>query len=120
MFKGSAAAKKIDNVLDELSILERAESLGSGFQLSVASGELGAVRNPSLLNVIKSALPAFVANKKIKPESVDKVISMLKTVSAAEAKGVILSPQFITELGNRMTTGIKTGIVTAGLIDSTD
>ena len=120
LFKGSAAAKKIDNVLDELSILERAESLGSGFQLSVASGELGAVRNPSLLNVIKSALPAFVANKKIKPESVDKVISMLKTVSAAEAKGVILSPQFITELGNRMTTGIKTGIVTAGLIDSTD
>ena len=120
LFKGSAAAKKIDNVLDELSILERAESLGSGFQLSVASGELGVIKNPSALNIIKAGLPAFVASKKIKPESVDKVISMLKTVNAAEAKGVLLSPQFITELGNRMTTGIKTGIVAAGVIDSTD
>ena len=120
LFKGSDAAKKIDNVLDELSILERAESLGSGFQLSVASGELGAVRNPSVVNLIKSAFPAFIANKKIKPESVDKVISMLKVVNAAEAKDVLLSPQFVTELGKSMMSGVKLGVVASGAIDAAE
>ena len=107
-------------MLDELSILERAESLGSGFQLSVASGELGAVRNPSVINLMKSALPAFVANNKIKPESVDKVISMLKIVNAAEAKDVLLSPAFITELGKSMTYGIKSGAALAGTISASE
>lgn len=120
LFKGSDAAKKIDNVLDELSILERAESLGSGFQLSVASGELGAVRNPSVVNLIKSAFPAFIANRKIKPESVDKVISMLKVVNAAEAKDVLLSPQFVTELGKSMMSGVKLGVVASGAIDAAE
>tara|TARA_R110000744_G_scaffold379988_1_gene499381 strand:+ start:1096 stop:3033 length:1938 start_codon:yes stop_codon:yes gene_type:complete len=117
LFKGSAAAKKINTILDELSILERAESLGSGFQLSVASGEIGAARNPSIMNLIKSGMPAFVANRQIKPESVDKVISMLKTVNAAEAKGVTLPPQFATELGSAM-FGVKAGVVTAAVINN--
>ena len=120
LFKGSSAAKKIDEIVDELSILERAESLGSGFQLSVASQELGVVRNPSILSLIKSAIPAFIASKKIKPESVDKVIAMMKTANAAEAKGVVLPPEFAVELGNRMLTGVKTGIVTTGLYDASE
>lgn len=120
LFKGSAVSKKIDTLMDELTILERAESLGSGFQLSIASGEVGVLKNPSILAMFKASLPAFIANRGIKPANVDKAISMLKAANAAEARGIVLPPEFAVQLGNLIQSGVKGGIVLSGAVNMSE
>jgi hypothetical protein len=115
LFKGTAAQKQLDTLFDELSILERVQSGGSGFQLAVAQGEFSAVRNPKVGILLKGFIPSFLASREIAPKNIEKVINMIKTAKAAENKGVVL-PKGFDERLQQLLTGQKVGLGLGALI----
>ena len=106
---------KIDKLLDELEILERAASGGGGgaFSLTVRSGELAPVRNPNPSNLITGLLPGFL-RKAIKPETIDKSISLMKAMTEFEKRGKPVPKELSEKLVNLMTLGQRVGIGTIG------
>lgn len=109
LFKGTAAQKQLDTLFDELSILERVQSGGSGFQLAVAQGEFSAVKNPKVGILLKGFIPSFLASREIAPKNIGKVINMIKTAKAAENKGVVLPKGYEARL-QQLLTGQKVGL----------
>lgn len=116
LFAGTATKGKIDKLLDELEILERAASGGGGgaFSLTVRSGELAPVRNPNPSNLITGLLPGFLARKAIKPETIDKSISLMKAMTEFEKRGKPVPKELSEKLVNLMTLGQRVGIGTIG------
>jgi hypothetical protein len=115
LFKGTATQKQLDTLFDELSILERVQSGGSGFQLAVAQGEISAVRNPKVLVLLRGFIPSFLAAREISSKNIDKVINMIKTAKTAENKGVVL-PKGFEERLQQLLTGQKVGLGLGALV----
>lgn len=109
LFKGTATEKKIGELFDELAILERVQSGGSGFQLAVSSSELGAVRNPKVFILLRSFIPAFLANRAIAPKNIDKVINMIKTAKVTTNKDLPLPKGYEAKL-QQLLTGQRVGL----------
>ena len=109
LFKGTAAEKKIGNLFDELAVLERVQSGGSGFQLAVASSEYGSVRNPKVFILLRSFIPAFLANRAIATKNIDSVINMIKTAKVTTNKNLPLPKGYEAKL-QQLLTGQRVGL----------
>jgi len=116
LFAGTATRGKIDKLLDELEILERAASGGGGgaFSLTVRSGELAPVRNPSASNIVKGLLPGFLARKAIKPETIDNTVSLMKAAAEFEKRGQPVPKEVTKKLVELMTLGQRVGVGVIG------
>ena len=95
LFEGTALPKKVDKLLEELSILEKgAAGSDSAFSLTVKGSEVGAAKGladptgwSGITSNIINLIPGFLANRKIKPESVDQLINLVKSANAYAAAG---------------------------------
>lgn len=118
LFAGTATRGKIDKLLDELEILERAASGGGGgaFSLTVRSGELAPVRNPSPSNFVTGLLPGFLARKAIKPETIDNTISLMKAAAEFEKRGQPVPKEVTKKLVELMTLGQRVGVGVIGSV----
>ena len=116
LFAGTATRGKIDDLLEELAILERAASGGGGgaFSLTVRSGELAPVRDPSLGALIKGMLPGFLARKAIQPEAIDKTIGLMKAAAEFEKRGQPVPKEVTDKLIQLMTIGQRVGVGVIG------
>jgi len=116
LFTGTATRGKIDNLLEELSILERASSGGGGgaFSLTVRSGELAPVRDPSAVSLIKGLLPGFLARKAINPETIDKTLSLMKASAEFTKRGQPVPKSVKEDLLKLMTRGQMVGLGSVG------
>ena len=109
LFAGTSTAKKLDTLFEELSILERVQAGGSGFALSVSSRELGGISEPRVGKLLRSFLPAFLANRAIAAKNIDKVISMTKAAKEATKQGKQLPKNFESRL-QQLLTGQRIGL----------
>jgi hypothetical protein len=118
LFAGTATRGKIDKLLDELEILERAAAGGGGgaFSLTVRSGELAPVRNPSASNIVQGLLPGFLARKAIKPETIDNTISLMKAAAEFEKRGQPVPKEVTKKLVELMTLGQRVGVGVIGSV----
>lgn len=118
LFAGTATRGKIDKLLDELEILERAAAGGGGgaFSLTVRSGELAPVRNPSASNTVQGLLPGFLARKAIKPETIDNTISLMKAAAEFEKRGQPVPKEVTKKLIELMTLGQRVGVGVIGSV----
>ncbi len=116
LFAGTVTRGKIDNLLEELSILERASSGGGGgaFSLTVRSGELAPVRDPSAVSLIKGLLPGFLARKAINPETIDKTLSLMKASAEFTKRGQPVPKSVKEDLLKLMTRGQMVGLGSVG------
>ena len=119
LFEGTPAKNKLKVLFDEIEIFQRFDTLDTGLSLSVASGEIGTIRNPRTNNLIKNLIPSFAAKNAIKPEKIDKAINMIKAVNAAEKNGSVLSPKFNATL-QQLLTGQKVGLGLGALAKEED
>lgn len=117
LFAGTSTPKKINTLLDELSILEKVQAGGSGFALSVSSRELGSVQSPRISGIFTSFLPAFFANKAIATKNIDKVINMAKAAKEATKQNKQLPSNFENTL-KQLLTGQKIGLGLGALSNS--
>ena len=109
LFAGTSTAKQLDTLFEELAILERVQAGGSGFALSISSRELGGISDPKVGRLLKSFLPAFLANRAIANKNINKVISMTKAAKEASKQGKQLPKNFETTL-QQLLTGQKIGL----------
>ncbi len=109
LFAGTSTPKKVQTLFDELAILERVQSGGAGFALSVASRELSAPANPEVGIMFKAFLPAFVASRALATKNIDKVINMTKAAKEASKQGKQLPKDFKPKL-QMLLTGQKVGL----------
>jgi hypothetical protein len=98
LFKGTGVPSKMDEMLENLIILSRTDKAQQGFALTLAGAEQKMVSDPKIGIIFKSALPAFLAGLKIRPSSIDKMISLQKAAIAAEKGGVDISQQLLLSL----------------------
>ena len=111
LFKGTGVPSKMDEMLENLTILSRTDKAQQGFALTLAGAEQKALSEPKIGIIFKSALPAFLAGLKIRPSSIDKMISLQKAAIAAEKGGVDISQQLLLSLEKLTRRGNVAGTV---------
>ena len=109
LFAGTSTPKKVQSLFDELAVLERVQSGGAGFALSVSSRELSAPANPEVSGMLKAFLPAFIASRALATKNIDKVINMTKAAKEASKQGKQLPKDFKAQL-QMLLTGQKVGL----------
>ena len=109
LFAGTSTAKQLDTLFEELAILERVQAGGSGFALSISSRELSGISDPKVGRLLKSFLPAFLANRAVATKNINKVINMTKAAKEASKQGKQLPKNFETTL-QQLLTGQKIGL----------
>jgi hypothetical protein len=116
-----AISKKIDTLLKELDILNRAEGSEAAFALSVRGSELGAARglvtNPtSVIDQVLKFVPALMAKKTISEKSIDAQIELIRNASAATSRRVELPKSYFKSWGRLFeNSGMGLGIATGSL-----
>jgi hypothetical protein len=120
-----AVRKKIDKMIEELSILERASGSEAAFSLSLRGQELGAIRGAvsSPVNTLEQVLkfvPALMAKKAITAESIDKQIGLIKTATAYQNRGKQIPREYWSSWAKLVPKGvvIGTGVSAVGTAGS--
>ena len=115
LFKETPAVrKKIDKMVEELAILEKATGSEAAFSLSLRAQELGAVRgairNPTdLFQQIVNFVPALMAKKAITADNIDKQINLIRTATAAQNKGIQLPREYWSSWAKLVPKGVVIG-----------
>lgn len=108
LFAGTPVPARIDEILANLSILQRADKGQQGFQLTIAQAEQAAISPSASITVLsKAILPALLSSKAIKPESVTQLINLQKVAIAASNKGKPLPKEYYDSMQKLL---IKTGV----------
>tara|TARA_R110000744_G_scaffold256509_1_gene371974 strand:+ start:3136 stop:5055 length:1920 start_codon:yes stop_codon:yes gene_type:complete len=116
-----AIPKKIDTLLEELNILNRAEGSEAAFALSVRGSELGAAKglltNPtSVIDQVLKFVPALMAKKAISEKTIDAQIALIRSASAATSRRVELPKSYFKAWGRLFeNSGMGLGIAAGSL-----
>lgn len=115
LFAGTATRGKIDELLEELTIFERVTgSTGGAFALTVRSGELSPVRNPTVSGLIKGILPGLLARKAIDVKSIDETISLMRAAAEFKKRGMELPKETQKRLVDMVTKYQRIGLGVVG------
>ena len=120
LFKETPAVrKKIDKMVEELAILERASGSEAAFSLSLRAQELGAVRgavrNPTeVFQQIINFVPALMAKKAISAKNVDQQIELIRAATAAQKKGIQLPKAYWNSWAKLVPKGTVIGTTVSG------
>jgi len=109
-----AVRKKIDKMIEELSILERASGSEAAFSLALRGQELGAIRGAArsptdAFQQILNFVPALLAKKAISAENIDKQIGLIKTATAYQNKGKQLPKEYWSSWAKLVPKGVVVG-----------
>lgn len=126
LFSGTPIPAKIDGLLEELMVLERAVGTDSAFSLSLRSREIGgatSVVSPDGLNsfyrILSSFLPGSLAKKGITAEAIDKQIQLVKAATEMTKRGMPVPKGWLesaSKLSGYPTSTLKNmGVVSAQL-----
>jgi len=117
LFKGTPVTGKMDELLENLSILQRSDKSQQGFQLTIAQAEQSVVTKPSFVEFIKSSLPAFVSSGTISGKNIDRLISLQKVAIEAQKQGKGLPPAYYKSLEQLMGRGVIGGTLATPIVE---
>ena len=117
LFKGTPVTGKMDELLENLSILQRSDKSQQGFQLTIAQAEQSVVTKPSIVGLIKSSLPAFVSSGTISGKNIDRLISLQKVAIEAQKQGKGLPPAYYKSLEQLMGRGVIGGTLATPIVE---
>ena len=117
LFKGTPVTGKMDELLENLSILQRSDKSQQGFQLTIAQAEQSVVTKPSIVELIKSSLPAFVSSGTISGKNIDRLISLQKVAIEAQKQGKGLPPAYYKSLEQLMGRGVIGGTLATPIVE---
>tara|TARA_R110000796_G_C14556994_1_gene434442 strand:+ start:1211 stop:3283 length:2073 start_codon:yes stop_codon:yes gene_type:complete len=115
LFSSTAIGEKVQVMFDKLDILQRASGgSGAGFQLSIASREIGAMTQPQpIVDKLINILPGFVAKRNLSVKKADEMINMISAATAAQKAGKTLPLSFDKMLNNLLTGLVVSKVATA-------